>query len=125
MLQIVYIGIFGLAGIFSRYGIDQLASLYGQSHPLFTLITNILGSFIAGVILGASPNGIDQPWKVGVIVGFCGGFTTFSGFSLQMLHFLQNGELGLAFALGIVSPILCLLGVMAGYFLFRRFFVSY
>jgi CrcB protein len=125
MVQFVYIGVFGLAGIFSRYGIDVWASLQGQSRPLFTLAINILGSFAAGALMGASPNGLDQPWKIGFIVGFCGGFTTFSGFSLQMLEFLQKGEFGIAFALGLASPIFCLIGATLGYFLVRQLFVSY
>lgn len=115
---------FGLLGIFSRYGLDTLALTQGQSKALMTLAINILGSLVAGFLVGFSPFGLDRPWKVGIVVGFCGGFTTFSGFSLHLLEFYTKGETQMAFLLGIVSPLLCFVGVFLGYLLGKQL-VSY
>lgn len=112
---------FGLLGVFSRYGLDSLALMQGHSKALVTLAINILGSFLAGFLVGFSPFGLDKPWKVGMVVGFCGGFTTFSGFSLQLLDFYVKGETQMAFLLGVVSPLLCFLGVFLGFLLGKQF----
>jgi CrcB protein len=111
---------FGLVGIFSRYGLDLLAISQGFARPLITLLINVVGSFVAGFLMGHDSFGANSPWRVGLVVGFCGGFTTFSGFSLHLLELVQRGEANLAFTLGLATTILCFVGVCLGYLLARQ-----
>lgn len=101
------IALFGLAGIFCRYGIDQFLVGVNASFPFSTLMINILGSFIAGLIFvltdrGYFPGGL----QVGLLVGFCGGFTTFSAYSLQTVLLVERGFVLPALVYLSVSPVL-------------------
>jgi fluoride exporter len=108
-----------LGGVF-RYGCALVASAWlGDAFPWGTTFINVLGSFIIGFF--ASATGPDGRWlvrpglRVFVMVGFCGGYTTFSSFSLQTLNLMRAGEMGAA-ALNIIgSVVLCLAGVWVGY----------
>jgi CrcB protein len=109
----------GALGSVARYWLAAfVGGLTGLQFPWGTLLINVLGSFVIGWF-GAwtgSNGAMDVPAdiRVFVMVGICGGFTTFSSFSLQTLELLQAGE-GLragAYILGSVT--LCLLGVWAG-----------
>lgn len=115
-----FVAVFGLLGIGSRYGLDLLAISHGFSRPLITLFINVVGSFVAGLLLGSTSIDQNSPWRIGMVVGFCGGFTTFSGFSLQLLELVQRGEGNIAFTLAFATTILCFLGVWLGYLLGRQ-----
>jgi fluoride exporter len=114
----------GALGSLARFWLAALMTmLTGPRFPWGTLLINVLGSFIIGLVaaLTALPArvGMHPDARVFLMVGVCGGFTTFSAFSLQSLELLQSGEL--ASALGYVagSVLLCLIGVWAGWLLGR------
>ena len=93
---------------------DQPAALKG-SFPVWTLLTNLLGAVAIGFIAGASARGRMQDvaalfWKTGV----CGGFTTFSTFSLEAFSLLENGNRGLGALYILLSILLCLGGIALG-----------
>ena len=96
-----------------------VASHFGETFPWGTLIVNVVGSFIIGFF--ATVTGPDGRFLVGtearqfVMVGFCGGYTTFSSFSLQTLSLVRDGEMARAGANIGLSVVLCLLAVWLGH----------
>jgi len=108
-----------LGGIGRYFCSGVAARLIGETFPWGTLIVNVVGCFIIGFF--ATLTGPDGRIFVGsnarqfVMVGFCGGYTTFSSFSLQTLNLLQDGEWAYAGFNIAVSVILCLVAVWAGY----------
>jgi CrcB protein len=108
-----------LGGVARHWCTGVAARLFGMAFPWGTLIINVLGSFVIGLFftltgpegrLEASTNA-----KLFVMVGLCGGYTTFSAFSLQTLALFQGGEWGRAGGYVAASVVLCLLAVWAGY----------
>ena len=106
------VGLGGALGAMGRYGISliPLKSVF----PWLTLLTNVLGALVIGFVVGvaagaASPNTV-LFWKTGV----CGGFTTFSTFSLETLRLLEGGQAGIGLLYAGASLMLCIAGVYAG-----------
>lgn len=88
------IGIGGGIGSMLRYGASLLVGQ--KTFPLATLLINIIGSFIIGLVIAAAlKQDINNNWKLFLATGICGGFTTFSAFSLENLQLLQNERYGL------------------------------
>lgn len=96
-----------------------VASRYGETFPLGTLAINVLGSFIIGFFATLTdPDGrllVHPTTRQFVMVGICGGFTTFSSFSLQTLSLVREGEWLYAGANISLSVILCLFAVWLGH----------
>jgi fluoride exporter len=116
----VWVALGSALGGMARYWCSGLAArLIGESFPWGTLFVNVLGSFIIGafVALTASDGRLLVPseLRIFVTVGFCGGYTTFSSFSLQTLALMQDGEWLYAAANTGLSVILCLAAVWLGY----------
>jgi CrcB protein len=104
----------------ARYWCSGVAArMIGETFPWGTLIVNVVGSFIIGFF--ATLTGPDGRWFVGsterlfVMVGICGGYTTFSSFSLQTLNLLRDGEWLYAGCNIVASVVLCLLAVWIGH----------
>lgn len=120
MLIYLWIAIGGALGSVARYGCSDLAArAFGETFPWGTLLVNVFGSFVIGAF--ATLTGPDGRWMVApdarvfVMIGVCGGYTTFSSFSLQTLNLMRAGEMDAA-ALNIVgSVVLCLASVWGGY----------
>jgi CrcB protein len=96
--------------------------LFGPVFPWATVLINILGSFGIGLFGALTMEGrwaVPAEIRAFVMVGLCGGFTTFSAFSLQTLELLQKGRVELALANIGVSVLLCLGAVALGYWLGR------
>jgi CrcB protein len=115
-----WIAIGSALGGMARYWCSGIAArLIGETFPWGTIIVNIVGSFIIGFFATLTgPDGrvfADTLTRQFVMIGFCGGYTTFSSFSLQTLALLQDGEWLLASANIALSVIACLLAVWAGY----------
>ena len=113
MWKLLAVGLGGALGAILRYLISLLP-LKG-SFPVWTLLTNLLGAVAIGFIAGASARGRMQDvaalfWKTGV----CGGFTTFSTFSLEAFSLLENGNRGLGALYILLSIVLCLGGIALG-----------
>ena len=120
MQAYLWIGLGGALGSMARHWSNGIiAALAGVDFPWGTLVINILGSFIIGVAAstmnaeGAFPTG-ETPRQF-VMVGICGGYTTFSAFSLQTLALIQGGQWLPAAANAGLSVFLCLLAVWLGY----------
>jgi CrcB protein len=119
MLTVVMVG--GALGSLARYLIALLAAPVSQSLPLGTIGINILGSFIIGLFgtltLAQGRYPVAENVRLFVMVGFCGGFTTFSSFSLQTLDLLRSGATVRALINIAASVVLCIAAVAAGHLL--------
>ncbi len=105
---------FGSAlGGMARYWFTAVgAQLMGASFPWSTIVINVVGSLVIGAVAARTPS---DAVRLFVMVGICGGFTTFSAFSLQTLVLLQEGSPGRAFANVLVSVLLCVAATWAGW----------
>ena len=95
ILLLVSLG--GFLGTGARYGLDGLIShRFGETFPFGTLVINVLGSFVIGVVfVVAGPDSrilISAEIRQFLMIGILGGFTTFSAFSLQTLALLREGD---------------------------------
>ena len=111
---LVFLG--GGAGALARYGMGQL--IRSNSFPYATLSVNLLGSLIIGLLM-ASSMGSDERWRLLLMTGLLGGFTTFSSFSLETWQLFERGAYGPAFVYALGSLILGLVMVAVGLVLGR------
>ena len=105
-----------------RFWLSSLVHKYFPPFfPLGTLIINILGSFILGyMIFGLDEKELISPSvKLFIGIGFCGGFTTFSTFSLETFNFIRNSEFLFAGINILASVLISLLGVYLAYLVTR------
>jgi CrcB protein len=104
----------------ARYALSGIvANWIGATFPWGTLIINITGSFVIGIFNSlTAPDGIllvPTNIRVLVMVGICGGYTTFSSFSLETLNLMRNGEWLSAGTYILASVVFCLVGVWLGH----------
>jgi len=122
MIKILIIGLGGFLGTISRYLSQELVNkLFTSQIPLGTLVVNIVGSFLIGVIYALSEknNLFASELKIFLVYGFCGGFTTFSSFAYENMNLLKEGNY-LSFFLYIsISIIVGLLAVFSGVYLIK------
>jgi CrcB protein len=109
----------GALGTGARYAASGLiATAFGETFPWGTLIVNVTGSFIIGFVFTlTAPDGrlfVSGNTRQFIMTGFCGGYTTFSSFSLQTLNLLRDGEWAAAGGNIFGSVALCMLGVWLG-----------
>jgi CrcB protein len=109
----------GALGTLARYLIGVAALPISGQLPWGTIIINILGSFIIGLFgtltLASGRHPLSEDLRLFVMIGFCGGFTTFSSFSLQTLDLMRNGGLDRAAINVVASIVLCIAAVAAGH----------
>ncbi len=119
---ILLVGIGGGIGSIFRYLTSVfVAKYYANSFPLATLIANILGCFLIGIIMGflSKSQFGSQDLKWLLVTGFCGGYTTFSAFGYENINLMQNGNSALAFGYIALSIIIGLFAVWLGLFVTR------
>ena len=120
---IVFLG--GGLGAALRHGINLVsARLLGTAFPYSTLIINITGSIVMGLIAGYfafKGGGSSQHWRLFLTTGILGGYTTFSAFSLDAALLYERGALGLAALYVLASVALSIIGLFAGLALVRSF----
>jgi fluoride exporter len=100
-----------------RYVLSRVAMKeFGPVFPYGTLIINVLGSFIVGlfVIWTTERVLLESRWRLLVVVGFCGSFTTFSSYAFETVSFFEQGQWGLMLANIFSNNLLCLAGALAG-----------
>lgn len=106
----------------ARYWVSgAVANRIGETFPWGTMLVNISGSFVIGFFATLTgPDGrllVGTPARQFVMIGLCGGYTTFSSFSLQTLNLTLDGEWLRAGANAVLSLVLCLLAVWLGHIL--------
>lgn len=107
----------GAVGSVARFWLVGLtARLVGPELPWGTLAVNLLGSLVIGLAAALPAEAWPMPQlRPFLMAGICGGFTTFSAFSLQTLELLQSGQPGWALAYILGSVVLCLAAAWLGY----------
>ncbi len=110
----LYIGLGGALGAVSRYLFGLIPLRHSSGFPLTTLIVNVLGAFCIGLIVAlAAKSMITNPHIVLFLkTGICGGFTTFSTFSLESSQLLKNNRISVGILYIAASVILCIAAVM-------------
>ena len=118
MKQLLLVGFGGFFGSIARYWMSKLNLTWDfHSIPMGTLAVNIIGSFLIGFMLGIFMNSnlLHTNLKLFLVVGFCGGFTTFSTFSLENLTLWNQGAYGIMFSYILLSVLLGFFAVVVGH----------
>lgn len=109
----LFVGLGGATGAMLRYAISLIP--YKGGFPLLTLITNIIGALAIGFITGfAIKKVVSQNAMLFLKTGVCGGFTTFSTFSLEAYKLFEGGNTVMAISYALLSAVLCIIGVWCG-----------
>jgi fluoride exporter len=116
------ISLAAVAGANLRFLLSRFAAReFGSIFPFGTVFINIVGSLIVGffVIWTAERVLVDPRWRLFVVVGFCGSFTTFSSYAFETMSYFEHGQWGLMCANILSNNLLCLGGALAGMALAR------
>jgi len=111
------ISVAAIVGANLRYLLSRFAAReLGPVFPYGTLGINLVGSFIVGffVVWTTERALVDPRWRLLVIVGFCGSFTTFSSYAYETMSYFETGQWGLMLANIFSNNLLCLGGALAG-----------
>lgn len=124
--RLLFIGLAGLAGTLCRYGLSGLiARRFGETFPTGTLLVNIVGCFLAGFLFYPLHERflVSEVVRTALMIGFLGGFTTFSSYGLQTFTLLRDGETGFAILNIFLSNAVGLGSVWIGYLLAKTAWV--
>ena len=123
-MRILLIALFGAIGTLARYGLQGLVQVkMGSTFPFGTLLINLTGCFLLGLIGQVTLNRVIVPaeWRMAIAVGFFGGYTTFSSFGWETAKMLEAGEWLWATTYVAASVVLGLFLSVAGIRLANRF----
>jgi CrcB protein len=116
----------GAVGAISRYWVLRTAySWLGDNFPYGTLMVNVSGSLVMGflTVLLVHRFNVSQEIRLALLVGFLGSFTTFSTFSMDTVHWLENGAVLKALVYVLLSVVACVLGAWGGLISARHIFL--
>lgn len=118
-MDVLAIFIGGGLGSVARYGMGRWLGFSEQGFPLGTLAANFLACIVLGFFAGLVLQKFEMPKPVqlGVMTGFCGGFSTFSTFSHESLNLFQSDKVGIGILYIGASIFLCLIGIWLGQWL--------
>ncbi|OEY65772.1 fluoride efflux transporter CrcB [Marinobacter sp. X15-166B] len=119
-LSVCAVSLGAAVGANARWALSLWLNSEQQMVPLGTLLANLLGSWLAGLLIGyfSGPSALAPEWRLFAITGLCGALTTFSTFSLEMFAAIQNGKWMAALAGGLVHVAGTLLMVALGLYTF-------
>ena len=123
-MKLLLIGLAGMTGTLCRFWLSEfVARRYGEAFPLGTLVVNLIGCFVAGLLfqLIEERSLLTPTTRAVLLIGFLGGLTTFSSFGLQTFALLRDGQLGLAALNVAIANLAALLMVWLGFMLARMF----
>ena len=122
MKNFLAISVAAVLGANLRYLLSRLAAKeLGPVFPYGTLFINVVGSFIVGFFIVWTTERVlvDPHWRLLVVVGFCGSFTTFSSYAFETMAYFEAGQWWLMLANIFSNNLLCLSGALAGMALAR------
>jgi CrcB protein len=111
------ISVAAIVGANLRYLLSRIAARqFGPVFPYGTLLINVVGSFIVGffIIWTTERVLIDPRWRLLVVIGFCGSFTTFSSYAFETMAYFEQGQWGLMAVNILSNNLLCLGAALAG-----------
>ena len=112
-MSFLFVAIGGAIGAMLRYAISLVP--VKTTFPILTLITNVAGAFVIGAIVAlAAKHNMSDNVMLLLKTGLCGGFTTFSTFSLETFNLCKNGKTGMGILYAVLSLILCVIAVAGG-----------
>jgi CrcB protein len=117
MSVFVSVAVGGAVGAMSRYGVDRLIEQRVESSfPWSTFVINVSGCVVVGFLIAALVDLHSAPeWlRAGLVVGFCGGYTTFSTFAQETLDLLEANDIAMAVASVTANVVIGVLAVLAG-----------
>jgi len=120
--EFLIISLGAIVGANARYLISRCAAKFlGPIFPYGTLFINVSGSLIVGFFIVWSTQRVlvDLRWRLLVVVGFCGAFTTFSSYAYETMAYFEQGQWLLFWGNILTNNILCLLGALVGMVLAR------
>lgn len=124
MAATLWIALGGAIGSIARYWVGMMTAGFSRFLPWGTLLINVSGSFLiaffGALTLAQARFPVSENMRLLVMVGFCGGFTTFSSFSLQNFELMRQGALARAVINIGLSVILCLAATALGYYAAQR-----
>ena len=113
--SLIFVFLGGGFGSLLRYGLSAALSSYSQKFPFGTLVVNILSCILLGYLVGISlKNALSPEMKLFLMVGLCGGFSTFSTFSAESFQLFNTGNALYGIAYMAASFFICLLAIYAG-----------
>lgn len=121
-MNFVIVALGAIFGANLRYILSRLAArLIGPVFPYGTLIINVIGSFIVGwfMIWTTERVLVDPRWRLLIVIGFCGGFTTFSSYAFETMAYFEQGQWGLMATNIFANNLLSLVAALAGMALAR------
>ena len=122
MKDFLVISVGAIVGANSRYLLSRYAARsLGPVFPYGTLIINVTGSIAVGFFMVWASERVllDPRWRLLVVVGFCGAFTTFSSYAFETMAYFEQGQWLLMFTNFFTNNFLCLAGALAGMALAR------
>ena len=118
IVQVAWVFLGGGVGSVARFGMQRWAAqTFVLSLPVGTLLVNLIGSFLLGVLLtwGAGSEQLSPEVKLALATGVLGGFTTYSGFNAEVLGLFQRGSMGIAVTYLISTVAGCLVAGLLGH----------
>ena len=121
----IYVVIGGGIGALSRYFTSQFVNnLYNKTFSLGTVFVNCIGALLIGFLINIFDMfAINPRWKLLIITGFLGGYTTFSAYSLETVNYFLSGNIKYGILNILLNNVLCILFVLLGIWLNKLIFV--
>ena len=121
-MNFLYVFIGGGIGSICRYSVGLITERYvSMVFPLSTFVSNLISCVILGFLIAMFmvKTDLDHGLKLFLVVGFCGGFSTYSAFTWEIFSLLKSGNLPVLLAYLFASLLICLVGFYAGYHLYK------
>ena len=121
MWHYLLVGLGGGLGAMARFGVGRLVGPTPSGWPTATFAVNVVGGLLMGLLAAVLLRLPGEGWRLLLGVGFLGGFTTFSSFSLELLLLIDGGKVGMAAGYALSSVLVALVAVAVGMWLGRLF----
>jgi CrcB protein len=124
MKELIYVFIGGGLGSLIRYSIGRWVNTFHHSNfPYGTFTINVIACFVLGLMIGLADHKqlISPASRLFWVVGFCGGFSTFSAFSGETVALFQQGQNSTMLLYILLSVVICITATFGGFFVAERF----